>query len=147
MPFSIHLRRNDYTGLLFTVGLEVNHLEFYSENASPIIVGCCGPRNDDEIISPRKPASITTWPFRVKDYGDEPRSGCILFFYSFCRLCWIDWSRLTRNCLKLIWAWKPTRNWNLCGHLALDRWFCGHRFIRAGNGLVVYWDQLSKAYN
>jgi hypothetical protein len=50
-PFSVQLRKGESTGLLFTVGLDISHLEFYSEMNSPIIVGSCGSMDDEEIIT------------------------------------------------------------------------------------------------
>lgn len=49
-PFSVQLRKGESTGLLFTVGLDISHLEFYSEKNSPIIVGSRGSMDDEEII-------------------------------------------------------------------------------------------------
>jgi len=59
MPFSLQLQKDESSGLLFTVGSTICHLEFYSAHASPIVIGCRGSwENGDEII--------TFW------HGDEP---------------------------------------------------------------------------
>lgn len=59
MPFSVQLQKEENSSLLFTVGLTICHLEFYSAHSSPIVTGCRGSwENGDEII--------TFW------HGDEP---------------------------------------------------------------------------
>ena len=50
MPFSIELSVNNATSLLIVVGREESHMEFYSGQSRPPIVGCVGPWNDDEFI-------------------------------------------------------------------------------------------------
>jgi hypothetical protein len=52
MPFSVQLEMDENSALLFTVGLTICHLEFYSVHDSPIIIGCRGSwENEDEIIT------------------------------------------------------------------------------------------------
>jgi hypothetical protein len=52
MPFSVQLQKEENSSLLFTVGLTICHLEFYSVHDSPIIIGCRGSwKNEDEIIT------------------------------------------------------------------------------------------------
>lgn len=52
MPFSVQLQKEENSSLLFTVGSTICHLEFYSANSSPIIIGCRGSwENEDEIIT------------------------------------------------------------------------------------------------
>ena len=50
MPFSIELSVNNETGLLVVVGCEESHMEFYSAQSKPPILGCVGPWDDDELI-------------------------------------------------------------------------------------------------
>jgi len=59
MPISVQLQKDESSGLLFTVGLTICHLEFYSAHGSPIVIGCRGSwENGGEVI--------TFW------YGNEP---------------------------------------------------------------------------
>ena len=52
MPFSVQLQMDENSALLFTVGLSVCHLEYYSVHDSPIIIGCRGSwENENEIIT------------------------------------------------------------------------------------------------
>ena len=50
MPVSVQVKVNPHTSLLITVGKEVSHLEFYSEEANPLVIGCLGPWDSDELI-------------------------------------------------------------------------------------------------
>jgi hypothetical protein len=51
-PFSIQLHKDENTGLLFTVGLNYSHLEYYSVKGSPLIIGSRGSwDNNEEIIT------------------------------------------------------------------------------------------------
>ena len=51
IPFTIEMRVSENTGLSMVVGLDESHMEFYSENEGPLVVGCKGPWDTDELIA------------------------------------------------------------------------------------------------
>ncbi len=51
MPFTVEIRVSKDTGLSMVVGLNESHMEFYSESEGPLVVGCKGPWNTDELIA------------------------------------------------------------------------------------------------
>jgi len=49
--FSVQLHKTNETGILFTVGLDICHLEYFSKKGTPIVVGCRGPWASDEVVT------------------------------------------------------------------------------------------------
>lgn len=50
LPFSVELYGNVDTCLSIAVGGEISHMEFYSAKSRPLVVGCRGPWNEDELV-------------------------------------------------------------------------------------------------
>lgn len=49
-PIGVQIIRNDRSGLLITLGHEFSHVEFFSSETHPQVVGCRGPWNDSTLI-------------------------------------------------------------------------------------------------
>ncbi len=51
MAFSIQVSVNTTTTLLVTLGGAESHMEFYDRDSRPPVIGCCGERDSDELIT------------------------------------------------------------------------------------------------
>jgi hypothetical protein len=51
LPFSVEVSVNELTSLVITLGSEYSHVEFYSANSGPLVVGCRGPWDEDALIA------------------------------------------------------------------------------------------------
>jgi Immunity protein Imm1 len=92
MPFSVQVCLDYGTAMLIVVGRPESHLEFTSPTNQPLMVGCVGPCDDDELIEFSHGGQHSELPRRFWVPTSEAREALRTFFRTGERPSNIRWN-------------------------------------------------------